>query len=137
MTTASAPGPSYTAIELTGAPDRVSRIVAAIGSTGEIIFDSRSEPNPRDEVTALVRVLTHDPESTAPAGTAAVTVQAVLDVDTAAWPGLPAPSAVEQIEAATAAALRDLTGGREARSRVIAILPLPPSATNGREGGRP
>lgn len=135
MSASSASGQSSTRIELTGAPDEISRLVALIGSTGKIIYDSRSLPDPRGLVTALVQV--HSPRRDAPVPTRAaeVTVQAVLDVDTRVWPGLPATPDVERLEATTTVALRNLPGVQEARSRVISVLPLPAvAATDESEG---
>ncbi|HWU10272.1 MAG TPA: hypothetical protein VN520_28535 [Streptomyces sp.] len=126
MSASSASGQSSTRIELSGTPDQISRIVALIGSSiGEIIFDSRSQPDPRGMVTALIQVRSADLESSIPTRTAAVTVQAVLDVDTDVWPGLPAGPSVEQLEITTTTALRNLPGVQAARSRVISVLPLP------------
>ncbi|MFF5019102.1 hypothetical protein [Streptomyces sp. NPDC001165] len=128
-------GQSSTRIELTGAPDQISRLVALIGSTGQIVFDSRSQPDPRGLVTALVQVRARGQETPVPTRTAAVTVQAVLDVDTGAWPDLPAAPGVERIETRTTAALRTLPGVQEARSRVISVLPLPEVTATEDSGG--
>ncbi|MGX5185734.1 hypothetical protein ACWKT5_23655 [Streptomyces avermitilis] len=136
MSASSTSGHSSTRIELTGDPDQISHLVALIGSTGEIVFDSRSQPDPRGMVTALVQVRARDQEMPVPTRTAAVTVQAVLDVDTGAWPGLPAASHVERLEATTTTALRNLPGVQEARSRVISVLPLP-AVTATDESGDP
>jgi hypothetical protein len=64
---------------------------------------------------------------TSPVWTAAVTVQTVLDLDAASWPGLPDPASARQIEEAVSRALRELPGTVQARSRVVAVLPLPES----------
>lgn len=128
-------GQSSTRIELTGSPEQVSRLVAMIGNTGVIVFDTRSQPDPRGMVTALVQVRAPDQESPVPTRTAAVTVQTVFDLDTGAWPGLPAAPVVERLEAATTAALRDLSGVQGARSRVISVLPLPAVTATEESGG--
>ncbi|MFD7551472.1 hypothetical protein [Streptomyces sp. NPDC059816] len=135
MSASSASSQSSTRIELSGTPDQISRIVALIGSSiGEIIFDSRSQPDPRGMVTALVQVRSADLESSVPTRTAAVTVQAVLDVDTGVWPGLPSGS-VEQLEITTTTSLRNLPGVHAARSRVISVLPLPAGTAKDESGG--
>jgi hypothetical protein len=136
MSASSASGQSSTRIELTGNPNQISRLVALIGTTGEIVFDSRSQPDPRGMVTALVQVRARGQETPVPTPTAAVTVQAVLDVDTDAWPGLPTAPNVERLEATTTTALRNLPGVQEARSRVISVLPLP-TVTATDESGDP
>ncbi|MET9777673.1 hypothetical protein ABZ023_26020 [Streptomyces sp. NPDC006367] len=136
MSASSASGQSSTRIELTGDPAQISSLVALIGSTAEVVFDSRSQPDPRGMVTALVQVRGRSQESPVPTRTAAVTVQAVIDVDTDAWPGLSAAPNVERLEATTTAALRNLPGVQEARSRVISVLPLP-AVTATDEGGDP
>lgn len=135
MSASSASGQSSTRIELTGAPDQINRLVALISSIGEIVFDTRSQPDPRGLVTALVQVRAHGRETPVPTRTAAVTVQAVLDVDTDAWPGLPAAPSVERLEATTTAALRTLPGVQEGRSRVISVLPLPAVTAKDESGG--
>ncbi|MFI1203558.1 hypothetical protein ACH4VR_29700 [Streptomyces sp. NPDC020883] len=121
------PDLSFIQVEMTGPPDQVSRLVAALGGEGEIIYDSPSAPDDRGHVSRLVQVVTHEAGQapSVPAREAAVTVQTVLDLDTASWPGLPEAAAVRHIEDATAAALQDLPGASQARSRVIAVLPLP------------
>ncbi|MFJ2629011.1 hypothetical protein ACIO6T_38055 [Streptomyces sp. NPDC087532] len=135
MSASSASGQSSTRIELTGSPDQVSHLVAVIGTTGEIVFDSRSRPDPRGMVTALVQVRAYGQEPPVPTPKAAVTVQTVLDVNTSAWPGLPTVPAAERLEAATTVAVRELPGVLGARSRVISVLPLPAVTATDESGG--
>ncbi|MEV5279742.1 hypothetical protein ACFYMW_25750 [Streptomyces sp. NPDC006692] len=125
MSTSPASNQPSTRIQLTGSPDRISQLVALIGSTGEIVFDSRSQPDPRGIVTALVQVRAHDQDVPVQTPAASVTMQAVLDVDTSVWTGLAAGTDAERFETTTVSALRSLTGVQGVRSRVISVLPLP------------
>ncbi|MGW2652051.1 hypothetical protein ACWC1D_00090 [Streptomyces sp. NPDC001478] len=136
MSASSSPSQSSTRIELTGDPDQINHVVALIGSIWEIVFDSRSQPDPRGMITALVQVRTGIQEMMTPTRMAAVTVQANIDVDTGAWPDLSATPNIERLEAATTATLRNLAGVQDARSRVISVLPLP-TVTATDESGDP
>ncbi|MEU5241665.1 hypothetical protein ACH4UR_35745 [Streptomyces lydicus] len=111
-------GPAFTQVRLTGPPDEVGPLMAALGSVAEFIFGPvSSEPDARGEVSCTARVVTH-PSGPAPqtAQPRLLTVQTTLEVDAGAGLGL---------EESVADALGSLAGVRQARSRVIADVALP------------
>ncbi|WP_327411178.1 hypothetical protein OG458_42490 (plasmid) [Streptomyces sp. NBC_01281] len=123
------PGPSYTKVQLSGPPDEVGRLMAALGSVGEIIFDSRSEPDARGDVSCTARVATHpSPRPVDPSVQQAdVTVQSTFRLGTAAWPCLPGRAGAQQLEEAVDAVLAGLPGAGYPRSRVVAVIGSPAS----------
>ncbi|MFE9291945.1 hypothetical protein [Streptomyces olivaceus] len=120
------PEPSYAEVKLTAPPETVARLMTALGTTGEIIFDHRGEPGARGDIVCTARVAVIPPSS-APraAGTVEVVVQSALSADTSRWPGLDAPAGAGQFEEATAAALAGLDGVDAVRSRTVAVTRLP------------
>lgn len=124
----SSPGPAFTQVQLIGPPMEVERLMAALSRVAEVIFDARSEPDARGDVTGVARVVTH-PAVLAAAGarTVAVTVQTVLEIDASQMPGPHGAAAPRQrIEESVSAAMgAAVPGVRQASSRVVAAVPLP------------
>lgn len=114
-----APGPSYVRVQLSGPPETVAVMMAALGGTGEIVFDARSSPDPRGDVTCTARVA-HAPASAPASAWADVVVQATFSADTASWPGLAGQDAAS-LETAVASAVASLPGTRAHSSRVVAV----------------
>ncbi|MFF7858761.1 hypothetical protein [Streptomyces sp. NPDC007904] len=116
------PEPSYTKIQMSGPPEAVARLMAALGGAGEIIFDHRSEPDARGEVACTARVATFAASGPADAsGPGEAVVQSTLELDAGRWHGLGEQAGAEELEAAAAAALAGLDGVHRARSRLVAV----------------
>ncbi|WP_330342663.1 hypothetical protein [Streptomyces sp. NBC_00557] len=115
--------PQYTKVELSGPPEAIARLMAALGEAGEIIFDHRSAPDTRGDVacTARVATLSAPQQPVQASGTAEVVVQSRLSVDAARWPGLGEPEGARRLEASTAAALAALDGVDAAEGRLVAV----------------
>ncbi|MEV5433177.1 hypothetical protein [Streptomyces sp. NPDC052701] len=123
------PDPSYTRIHLSGPPEAVARLIAALGAAGEIIFDHRSAPDARGDVVCTAQVVTYDgPQPVMVSGKAEAVVQSVLGIDAGRWPGLAGQAAAHELEESAAAALAGLEGVHEARSRLVAVAPTPAGA---------
>ncbi|MFF1482245.1 hypothetical protein ACFVYD_32630 [Streptomyces sp. NPDC058301] len=118
-------GLSVTRIELTGMSQAVDRLMAALSAQGEIIYDSRSDPDARGEVHCIAEAVLPG-EGAAPEVQAAttVTVQAVLDIDAAVGPSLQAAEGRRQLEADVAARLEGLSSSTgPAHTRVVSVRP--------------
>ncbi|MFD9791394.1 hypothetical protein ACFWXK_10630 [Streptomyces sp. NPDC059070] len=118
-------GMSVTRIEMTGVPEAVDRLMAALSAQGEIIYDSRSGPDARGEVHCIAEAVLPGKE-TPPQVEAAttVTVQAVLDIDPAVGTRLQAAEGRGQLEAEVAARLDGLASSTgPARTRVVSVRP--------------
>ncbi|MEV4333448.1 hypothetical protein AB0K02_23380 [Streptomyces sp. NPDC049597] len=112
--------PMFTQVQLVGPAEAVDRLMGALSGVSEVIFDARSEPDARGDVTGVARVVTHaGVQDLAGAGTVAVTVQSVLEVEGGA------AARRRQVEESVRAALGSLPGVRQASSRVVAAVPLP------------
>ncbi len=119
-------GPSYTRVQLSGPPEAVGQLMAALGRVGEIIFDNRTEPDARGKVACTARVATHlSPRAVASPGRAAVVMQCALTLDTAPWFGVSDRVGAERLEEDVCAALAELPGMQAAYSRVITVTSNP------------
>ncbi|WP_371648256.1 MULTISPECIES: hypothetical protein [unclassified Streptomyces] len=118
-------GLSVTRIELTGVPQAVDRLMAALSAHGEIIYDSRSDLDARGEVHCIAEAVLPGEDAVPGAqGATTVTVQAVLDIDRAAGPSLLAAAGRGQLEADVAARLEGLShSSGPARTRVVSVRP--------------
>lgn len=119
------PESSYTKIQLSGPPEAVARLMVALSGVGEIIFDHRSAPDARGEVTCTARVAILAPSrlgGDAPRRGEAV-MQSTLEIGPDRWHGLGEQAGAKQLEAAAAAALTALDGVHGARSRLVAVSP--------------
>ena len=124
-TPAEAPHPSYARVQLTGPPETVALIMAALGEAGEIIFDHRSPPDDRGHVACTARVAVLSSPVPADASRAEAVVQSRLTVDVSRWPGLGGQAGAARLEDSAAAALTALDGVGEARSRLVAVAARP------------
>lgn len=119
------PESSYAKVQLSGPPEAVARLMAALAGVGEIVFDHRSAPDARGDVACTARVATlapFRPGGDAP-GRGEAVVQSTLEIDPGCWHGLGEQAGTEQLEAAAAAALTALDGVHGARSRLVAVSP--------------
>ncbi|MFI1177222.1 hypothetical protein [Streptomyces melanogenes] len=72
-------GLSVTRIEMTGMPQAVDRLVAALSAHSEIIYDSRSDPDARGEAHCIAEAALPAEDAAPQVQTATrVTVQAVF-----------------------------------------------------------
>ncbi|MEV5426350.1 hypothetical protein AB0K85_26850 [Streptomyces cellulosae] len=116
------PGPSYTKVQLSGPPEAVGRLMAALGGAGQIIFDSRTKPDARGEISCTARVATLPvPRPVTAGGRAEVVMQCALTVDTGSWPGVEGGEGAGRLEEDSRSALAGLPGLLAAHSRVIAV----------------
>ncbi|WP_406257162.1 hypothetical protein [Streptomyces chartreusis] len=106
---------------MSGPPETVAVMMAALGSAGEIVFDARSSPDPRGDVTCTARVA-HASVSgpMADPDRADIVVQAAFTADAASWPDLAGQGAAD-LEAAVSSALSSLPGTHRASSRIVAV----------------
>ncbi|MFB6984634.1 hypothetical protein ACNPQN_32825 [Streptomyces sp. NPDC056297] len=114
--------PSYTKIEMSGSPEAVAQLMAALSGVGEVIFDHRSTPNTRGDVVCTARVATFPspgPDNTSRPGEAVV--QSTLSIAPDFLPALSEQAGSEKFEAAAAAALTALDGVHAVRSRLVAV----------------
>jgi len=119
----SSPDRSITRVELTGPPTGVDQLVSAMSGTGEVIHDSRSEPNARGEVTGIAEVVTASgTDVPVPPAAARVTLQAVFTVDLSLWADLSAEETRSRLEESTAELLRAVPGSSDAQARVVSVL---------------
>ncbi|MFI8186719.1 hypothetical protein ACIF70_40490 [Actinacidiphila glaucinigra] len=122
----SSPEPAFTRVQLTGPPGEVDRLMAVLASMSEVVFDSRSEPDARGDVSCVAQVLTHpSPAGPVADGRVSVTVQAVLEADAQALPGLPDAAAAQRVEESVSAALVALPGVTAVASRLVAAVGVP------------
>lgn len=121
------PGPAFTRVQLIGAPGEVDRLMAALSSVAEVIFDSPSEVNAEGEVERTAHVVTHPvPRPPSPERGVSITVQAVLETESGAFPRLPESPAAREVEESVAEALRGMPQVRVvAGSRVVSVWGLP------------
>jgi hypothetical protein len=117
--------PSYSAIKLSGPPQAVARLMTALSTAGEIIFDHRSAPDARGDVACTAKVVTYEAAGQeAAAGQAEVVVQSTLRLDTVCRPGLGRDEGARRLEEDTTAALAAVEGVQEVvGSRVVAVVP--------------
>ncbi|MEU5193719.1 hypothetical protein AB0G86_06595 [Streptomyces scabiei] len=117
--------PSYSAVQLSGPPEAVARLMAALATAGEIIFDHRSAPDGRGDVACTAKVVTYEAASKGAAGgQAEVVVQGTLRVDTVRRPGLGQDEGARHLEEDVAAALAAVEGVHEVvGSRLVAVVP--------------
>ncbi|MFD7861618.1 hypothetical protein [Streptomyces sp. NPDC059783] len=116
--------PSYGGVELCGSPETVARLMAALAGVGEVIFDHRSAPDARGEVTCRAQVVTYQATEPLP-GPARVdaVVQSTLRLD-APWSDLSGSEYVGRLEADATSALAAVEGVREVTgSRLVAVIP--------------
>ncbi|MET8816424.1 hypothetical protein ABZW47_31040 [Streptomyces sp. NPDC004549] len=114
----------YTRVQLSGPPEAVTRLMAALGGAAEIIFDHRSAPDTRGEVECTARVVTYAAGvARSGSGQAEAVVQSVLRVDTGRWPALGEAEDARRLEESTAAALCGVQGVGEVNSRLVAVVP--------------
>ncbi|MFD3456323.1 hypothetical protein ACFWVC_29645 [Streptomyces sp. NPDC058691] len=100
--------------------DRLKSIRAGVA---EVVFNSRSEPDIRGDVSCVAQLLTHPaPIAPAPHGIVSVTVQAVLKADAQALPGLPDPAAAHRVEEPVPPALAARPGVRTVTTRLVATV---------------
>ncbi|MGW0298121.1 hypothetical protein ACWDYK_15650 [Streptomyces anthocyanicus] len=132
MSQSALPEPSYAEVKLTAPPETVARLMEALGTTGEVLFDHRGEPGTRGDIVCTARVAVIPP-SPAPSatGTVEVVVQSALTADTSRWPGLDEPAGAGQFEEALAAALASLDGVDAVRSRTVAVTTRSPRPAAG------
>ncbi|MFF7953965.1 hypothetical protein [Streptomyces griseorubiginosus] len=131
-----APEPAYAQVQLSGPPEAVAGLMAALGGASQIIFDHRADPDTRGNVSCTARVVVLPPPAAVTGSTQAeVVVQSTLSADTARWPGLDEPAGIERFEAAAAAALDGLDGVDGARSRVVAVTRSPVAPASGDRRG--
>lgn len=116
------PEPSYTRVQLSGPPQAVARLMAALGSAGEIIFDHRAEPDVRGDVECTARVATYSAPGPkqAPGRTAAV-MQSTLILDAVCWPLTDECGDTQRLEACADAALSEVEGVHAVSSRLVAV----------------
>lgn len=118
------PEPSYTRVQLSGPPQAVARLMAALGGAGEIIFDHRSEPDVRGDVACTARVATYGAPGPQPApGRAAAIMQNTLSLDAARWPLTGERGDTQRLEACADAALSAVEGVHAVSSRLVAVTP--------------
>ncbi|MFI8194517.1 hypothetical protein ACIF8T_38370 [Streptomyces sp. NPDC085946] len=124
------PEPFYTQVQLSGPPEAVNRLMAALSGAGEVIFDHRSAPDVRGDVQCTAEVVTYGtPGPQAMSGPQAVSgraeaiVQSTLQLDTGRWPGLGQDEGSRRLEDGTAAALAAVEGVQGASSRLVAVMP--------------
>ncbi|MET8816449.1 hypothetical protein ABZW47_31170 [Streptomyces sp. NPDC004549] len=118
------PEPSYVKVQLSGPPEAVSRLMAALAGAGEVIFDHRAAPDARGDVECRAKVITYGAAGTdSVSGHAAAVVQSVLRVDTGRWPALGEAEDARRLEESTAAALCGVQGVGEVNSRLVAVVP--------------
>ncbi|MFI9772747.1 hypothetical protein ACIHJG_38800 [Streptomyces sp. NPDC052415] len=117
--------PSYSAIKLSGPPQAVARLMAALATAGEVIFDHRSAPDARGDVTCTAKVVTYEAAGhEAVAGQAEVVVQSTLRLDTAYRPGLGQDEGARRLEEDATAALAAVEGVQDVvGSRLVAVVP--------------
>ena len=100
------PGPAFTQVRLIGLPAEVDRLMALLSSGAEVIFDDPSKPNARGEVERTAQVVTHpSPRPPSPDHGMSVTVQAVLETESGAFPRLPGGAAAQEVEESVTQAL--------------------------------
>lgn len=117
--------PSYSAVELSGPPEAVARLMAALATAGEVILDHRSAPNARGDVACTAKVVTYEVtgEEAMP-GQAEVVVQSTLHLDTARWPGVGEDEGARRLEENVTAALAAVEGVHGVvGSRLVAVVP--------------
>ncbi|MFF9158248.1 hypothetical protein ACF1AB_39160 [Streptomyces sp. NPDC014846] len=113
-------GPAFTQVRLAGTAAEVDRLVAALSGDAEVIFDSASDPDARGEVERVLHLVTHPaPRPVTADAPVSVTVQTVLEADSAVG-GLLARGAAKEVEDAVTGALSNLPQVRQASSRVVA-----------------
>lgn len=118
------PEPAYTRIQMSGPPEAIARLMAALSGVGEIIFDHRSAPDDRGDVVCTARVASLIPRLPGDApGPMDAVVQSTLGIEPGCMPGLTEQGGAEQFEAAAASALTALDGVHSARSRLVALSP--------------
>ncbi|MFD5079510.1 hypothetical protein [Streptomyces sp. NPDC058371] len=122
------PGPAFTQVQLIGPPAEVDRLMALLSSGAEVIFDSPSKPNDRGEVERTAQVVTHPvPRPPSPELGMSVTVQAVLETESGAFPRLPGGRAAQEVEESVAEALQAMPQVRRASSRLVSVWGMPAS----------
>ncbi|MGZ2361700.1 hypothetical protein LRE75_34340 [Streptomyces sp. 372A] len=116
--------PSYSAVELSGPPQAVARLMAALATAGEVIFDHRSAPDVRGDVACRAKVVTYDAAGTAvQARQVEAIVQSTLLLDTMRRTGLGQGEGSRQLEEDAAAALAAVEGVAEVvGSRLVAVV---------------
>lgn len=117
--------PSYSAVQLSGPPQAVARLMAALATAGEIIFDHRSAPDARGDVACTAKVVTYEAASQeAAAEQAEVVVQSTLRLDTVRRPGLGQEESARRLEEDATAALAAVEGVQQVvDSRLVAVVP--------------
>ncbi|MEE1736414.1 hypothetical protein PUR49_07860 [Streptomyces sp. BE147] len=115
--------PSYSAVELSGPPEAVARLMAALAAAGDVIFDHRSAPDVRGDVACRAKVVTYESGHSAGSGQAEAVVQSTLRLDPVARPGLGQDEGARRLEEDAAAALAAVEGVSEVvGSRVVAVV---------------
>ncbi|MET7489816.1 hypothetical protein [Streptomyces sp. NPDC005538] len=120
------PGPAFTQVRLIGPPAEVDRLMALLSSGAEVIFDDPSQPDARGEVERTAQVVTHpSPRPPSPDHGMSVTVQAVLETESGAFPRLPSGAAAQEVEESVTQALQAMPRIRLESLRVVSAWGLP------------
>lgn len=114
------PGPAFTQVRLIGLPAEVDRLTALLSSGAEVISDDPSKPDDRGRVERTVEVVTHpSPRPPSPEHGVSVTVQAVLETESGAFPRLPGGTAAQEVEESVTQALQAVPRIRLESLRVV------------------
>ncbi|MFD7552597.1 hypothetical protein [Streptomyces sp. NPDC059816] len=115
--------PSYSAVELSGPPEAVARLMTALAAAGEVIFDHRSAPDVRGNVACRAKVVTYEAGEPTGAWQTEAVVQSTLRFDTVRRPGLEQDEGARRLEEDAAAALAGVEGVSEVvGSRLVAVV---------------
>ncbi|MGW6202068.1 hypothetical protein ACWF9B_00205 [Streptomyces sp. NPDC055089] len=115
--------PSYSTVELSGPPEAVALLMAALAAAGEVIFDHRSAPDVRGDVVCRAKVVTYAAWEPAGSGQVEAVVQSALRLDTARRPGLGRDEGARRLEEDAAAALAAVDGvSKVVGSRLVAVV---------------
>jgi len=118
---------SFIQMKLTGPPGAVDRLMVLLSGKAEVIFDSRSGPDARGEVTCTAEVVTHPGHDHVPErpGRATVTLQAVLDIGLPAGADFCTAESGRALEEDAARLLGAVPGSSEVRTRLVSCRPGP------------
>lgn len=120
------PGPAFTQVRLIGPPAEVDRLMDLLSSGAEVIFDDPSQPDARGEVERTAQVVTHpSPRPPSPEHGMSLTVQAVLETESGAFPREPGGTAAQEVEESVTQALQAMPQIRLESIRVVAAWGLP------------
>jgi hypothetical protein len=117
------PDPQFARVELTGPPEHVATLVSLLGQEARILYDTSSPPDGRGDITRRIEVVTHHTPDAGDGVRVAVTLQAVLDIDSTVWPQVGTASA--GLQEAVTSALGTVRGVDRADTRVVAVAAFP------------